>query len=571
MRFIHTSDWQIGKTFRLVDDETLAILRAERLDVISRIGRLAQEHGAAAVLVAGDVFDVTGVSLTTLLQPIERMRQFTGVEWHLVPGNHDAHGADGPWERLLRTPLPPNIKLHTRPEPQPISGTSAWVLPAILTQRHSLSDTTLPMDAMSTPEGALRIGLAHGSVRSFGSTDASTKGVESLKQAREHLAARIRIERERERHESDVRSNAPADAASGLAAGPDALRNQIALVRRRSQLELEALGLLAMPTLETAREAARLADLAERDTKEALTVAKAPLPVLQKQAREALVIHSEAAVEVTSAVKQAELLAEELTRETSVDPQDRLAAEQAEALNTLDAQQAKLEAVQSARPVDTVALMDARITRYESKNAEDRDERGRLLSKIAVLQSNVEKNGGLGLDEQLDSASRQAEDFALECDRLEREIKILQLLKRELSDAERAAKERYMAPLVQRITPYLQTLFPGTAIHVDEDFQVTGVIRELQREEFGGLSWGTQEQIAVLTRVAFADMLLDTGKPAMLILDDALVYADLDRLERMFDLLTHASARLQILVLTCRGELFTRLGCHRVELLPQIR
>ncbi|MGI4757615.1 MAG: metallophosphoesterase family protein [Janthinobacterium lividum] len=183
MRFIHTSDWQVGKTFRLVDDETLAILRAERLEVISRIGRLAQQHGACAVLVAGDVFDVTGVSLTTLLQPIERMRQFTAVEWHLIPGNHDAHGTDGPWERLLRTSLPENIKLHTTPEPQQITGTSAWVLPAVLTQRHSLVDTTLPMDSMSTPEGALRIGLAHGSVRSFGSTDASTNNLLAIDRA----------------------------------------------------------------------------------------------------------------------------------------------------------------------------------------------------------------------------------------------------------------------------------------------------------------------------------------------------------------------------------------------------
>ncbi len=183
MRFIHTSDWQTGKTFRLVDDETLAILRAERLEVISRIGNLAQQHGAQAVLVAGDIFDVTGVSLTTLLQPIERMRQFPGVEWHLVPGNHDAHGTDGPWERLLRTSLPANIKLHTTPEPQQITGTSAWILPAILTQRHSLADTSAPMDGMITPEGALRIGLAHGSVRNFGSRDASTNNLLAIDRA----------------------------------------------------------------------------------------------------------------------------------------------------------------------------------------------------------------------------------------------------------------------------------------------------------------------------------------------------------------------------------------------------
>jgi DNA repair exonuclease SbcCD nuclease subunit len=183
MRFIHTSDWQIGKAFRLVDDETLAVLRAERLEAISRIGHLAQAHGASAVLVAGDIFDVTGVSLTTLLQPVERMRPFSNVEWHLIPGNHDAHGIDGPWDRLLRTSLPDNIKLHINPEPMAIAGTSAWVLPAILTQRHSSTDTTAPMDAMITPNGAHRIGLAHGSVRSFGSTDSSTNNLLAIDRA----------------------------------------------------------------------------------------------------------------------------------------------------------------------------------------------------------------------------------------------------------------------------------------------------------------------------------------------------------------------------------------------------
>ena len=57
------------------------------------------------------------------------------------------------------------------------------MLPAILTQRHSLADTTAPMDGMFTPEGALRIGLAHGSVRSFGSADASTNNLLAIDRA----------------------------------------------------------------------------------------------------------------------------------------------------------------------------------------------------------------------------------------------------------------------------------------------------------------------------------------------------------------------------------------------------
>jgi uncharacterized protein YhaN len=138
-----------------------------------------------------------------------------------------------------------------------------------------------------------------------------------------------------------------------------------------------------------------------------------------------------------------------------------------------------------------------------------------------------------------------------------------------LETAEQAAKERYMAPIVRRVTPYLQTLFPGAAIHCNEEFQITGIVRELQQtESFTGLSDGTQEQIAVLTRLAFADMLVERGKPAMIILDDALVYSDPERMERMFDLLTHAAIRTQILIFTCRGELFNRLGGHRLRLIP---
>ena len=71
----------------------------------------------------------------------------------------------------------------------------------------------------------------------------------------------------------------------------------------------------------------------------------------------------------------------------------------------------------------------------------------------------------------------------------------------------------------------------------------------------------------MLTRLAFANMLVDSGRPAMIIRDDALAYSGGDRLERMFDLLTEVASRTQILILTCRGELFTRLGGIRVRAL----
>jgi hypothetical protein len=44
----------------------------------------------------------------------------------------------------------------------------AWLLPAPLTGKHTARDTTDWMDGAVTPEGAIRIGLAHGSIRDFG-------------------------------------------------------------------------------------------------------------------------------------------------------------------------------------------------------------------------------------------------------------------------------------------------------------------------------------------------------------------------------------------------------------------
>jgi hypothetical protein len=46
----------------------------------------------------------------------------------------------------------------------------AWLLPAPLEHRKTVSDPTAAMVDMATPPGALRIGLAHGSITEFGAS-----------------------------------------------------------------------------------------------------------------------------------------------------------------------------------------------------------------------------------------------------------------------------------------------------------------------------------------------------------------------------------------------------------------
>jgi DNA repair exonuclease SbcCD nuclease subunit len=144
------------------------VLQEARLEAVSTIGRLALEHAAPTILVAGDIYDVATAEDRTLAQPMARMRAFAGVAWHLVPGNHDPHQPGGPWDRLLRRGLPANVRVHLEPAPVPLDDGAA-LLPAPLVRRRTLADPTGWMDQAPTAEGVVRIGLAHGSISAFGS------------------------------------------------------------------------------------------------------------------------------------------------------------------------------------------------------------------------------------------------------------------------------------------------------------------------------------------------------------------------------------------------------------------
>ncbi|HEX6112380.1 MAG TPA: metallophosphoesterase [Geminicoccaceae bacterium] len=174
MRLIHTADWQIGKVFRFVDQATMGVLQEARLEAISAIGRLGLEHAAPVILVAGDIYDVATAEDRTLAQPIARMRAFAGLEWHLIPGNHDPHQPGGPWDRVVRRGLPANVRVHLEPAPVALGGGAAQLLPAPLCRRRALGDPTAWMDETPTADAAIRIGLAHGSISAFGS-DAQTQ------------------------------------------------------------------------------------------------------------------------------------------------------------------------------------------------------------------------------------------------------------------------------------------------------------------------------------------------------------------------------------------------------------
>jgi DNA repair exonuclease SbcCD nuclease subunit len=168
MRFIHTADWQIGKPFRNFGEKE-SVLRQARLAAIETIGKLAQQEAAPHVLVAGDLYDNEEPAQKTLLEPLERMRNYSAITWHVISGNHDFHRPNGLWDRARSVGLPPNVNLHLAPEAALI-GEQAVLLPAPLRRKSEASDLTEWMDQAPSAAGLIRLGLAHGSITGFDSS-----------------------------------------------------------------------------------------------------------------------------------------------------------------------------------------------------------------------------------------------------------------------------------------------------------------------------------------------------------------------------------------------------------------
>ena len=93
-------------------------------------------------------------------------------------------------------------------------------------------------------------------------------------------------------------------------------------------------------------------------------------------------------------------------------------------------------------------------------------------------------------------------------------------------------------------------------------------MRDLTRDSAAGsesgevdeLSFGAREQMGVIARLAYADLLKAAGKPTLIILDDALVHSDDARLERMKRVLFDAARRHQVLLFTCHPDKWRDMG-----------
>ncbi len=392
-------------------------------------------------------------------------------------------------------------------------------------------------------------------------------GAKTVTDAEDQYAKRQKLLQAAELARQEAELHAPA--TDNYEAGAQALADYVEGLRQVLKREMDDLQSQAMPTQQDAESALRTTQGQADEARSGLDTARAALSGPEETLSQLQTELGTVKARCDDSNERLENLRRQLADAEQTLPDDELQAAIRAARTALSEQETAIASLALQRTDEMLPQLEARIDRLEKALQDRRDKRANLKEQIAGLKSRVEAAEGVGLDEAIERKTRELELCEEERRRADREVHILRLLLSTLRTAEQEAKERHLSPVLSRVRPYLQLLFPGADIRIDENLHITGVVREAGYEEaFHHLSIGTQEQIAVLVRLAFAEMLVEQGHPATVILDDALVFSDDRRMSRMFDILNMAARNIQIIILTCREQLFEEIGGQQLSLQP---
>ena len=379
-------------------------------------------------------------------------------------------------------------------------------------------------------------------------SELSQLGVASVSEARNRVDAARDAKASTAALDARIEAITPAVPAIELGTGADALRKFVASIADSDTVAPDTIPDLAAleKRFEDAEEGLATADGTYQAALEALRKAEEkdrPLATAETSARSTLASAEQQIAKIEADPRFANLDAE-------------LLAARKEAAGADVAWQ---KAQENAGSLDPDAI-ERQIEKIDKRAESARTQATELQLEIARLEATIETEGGKGLAEAAAKAEEEAEAAQRSLDRVSEEAATVKLLRDTLEDARLETSRTYVGPIARRAKRHIERLLPGCDLSFTEDLQLQSITRAGTEEGCTHLSRGTQEQLAVLTRLAFADMLLEKGRPVSLILDDPLAYSDDARLDLMSDILAEAAERMQVILLTCRERAFRHLG-----------
>lgn len=234
-----------------------------------------------------------------------------------------------------------------------------------------------------------------------------------------------------------------------------------------------------------------------------------------------------------------------------------------QALHALDQRLADLQArIAAARP--EVLRQDVERLGRSAEQLEQQFQQ-RELQRVE-LQSRLQALSAQGLHEQRAECERDRDRWRERHAQLHRRAQALELLLATLQRHRQALTQRLQAPLQRHLQHYLSLWLPDAEVTLSLNDQLIpeGFSRRrhavLEQGGLDALSLGAREQLGLISRLAYADLLREAGHPTLIVLDDALTHADHKRLEALKRILFDAGQRHQILLFTCHPQHWQDLG-----------
>jgi uncharacterized protein YhaN len=387
-------------------------------------------------------------------------------------------------------------------------------------------------------------------------------GVASATEGHALLARRRDLENSRRGILAELKSLKAGDAPAAACAE---VKSALAEIEAAIAAALAATGRSALPS-QAEIDGSRLDYEQKRN---ALDARRASLDAAREEQQEAV---ETGVARRTGAETKLEMLRKNIAEDLALCPDADRAARDAAMVSEV----AACEAVQQNKATTLAAVRETAPDAAETERRELRCKRleqalenhnaelMQLERDIGRLTGQIQAAGGDGLGETHAAAEEERILAERECARIQERIASLQLLRDTIGSCLAEGRERYYEPVRRHLRPYLNDLFPGAELELGDGFTITGMKRS-RSESFKRLSGGTQEQIAVLVRLAMGTLLAERGGNVPIILDDALAYCDDDRINLMFDALSRAGKHQQIIVFTCRLRTFAPLGGHTLR------
>ena len=219
-----------------------------------------------------------------------------------------------------------------------------------------------------------------------------------------------------------------------------------------------------------------------------------------------------------------------------------------------------LDAWREAAPEpERLAALTQELEDCECKMRTDNTRLSQLREERRALESVLQRDLEDGVEADAQTLHAQAEAAQSALDRIETDVAALTLLDHELSAERDDLNRRIAGPVAERVNALVAEVLPQASVEIDSGLEVSRITRVTAAEAIDQLSDGTREQVSVLARLAFAGILAESGHAVPLVLDDALVFSDDERLVKMFALLGVAANHHQVIIMTCHGRSFAPL------------